>query len=88
MKTKAIISLFLNEFDKVTAVLEIRETSVKTKRANIDKKGESKGTKLHPVFPALEGDAKIIFLPVIVLSLSFFCPKMDQALHKQQEQHS
>ena len=37
------------------------------------------------------GDVKIIFLPVITLiSLSFplFCLKLEQTLHKQQEQHS
>ena len=35
-----------------------------------------------------KGHVKIIFLPVICLSFPFFCPKLEQALHKQQEQHS
>ena len=35
-----------------------------------------------------KGHVTIIFLPVIALSFLFFCPKLEQALHKQQEQHS
>ena len=31
---------------------------------------------------------KIIFLPVIALSFSLYCPKLEQTLHKHQEQHS
>ena len=32
--------------------------------------------------------SKIIFLHVIALSFLLFSPKLEQALHKQQEQHS
>ena len=35
-----------------------------------------------------KGHVKIIFLPVIALSFSNFCPKLEQTLHKHQEQHS
>ena len=31
---------------------------------------------------------KIIFIPVIALSYPFFCSKLEQTLHKHQEQHS
>ena len=31
-----------------------------------------------------KGRVKILFLPVIALSFLFFCPKLEQALHKQQ----
>ena len=34
------------------------------------------------------GHVKIIFLPVTALSSSFFCPKLEQALYRQQEHHS
>ena len=35
-----------------------------------------------------KGHVKIIFLPVIALSFPHFCPKLEQTLHKHQEQHS
>ena len=35
-----------------------------------------------------KGHVKIIFLPIIALSFPFFCPKLEHALHKHQEQHS
>ena len=35
-----------------------------------------------------KGHVKIIFLPVIALSFLFFCPKLEQTLHKEQEQNS
>ena len=39
-------------------------------------------------FPILKGHVKVIFLPVIALSFPFFCPKLEQTLQRQQEQHS
>ena len=35
-----------------------------------------------------KGHVKIILLPVIALSYPFVCSKLEQTLHKQQEQHS
>ena len=35
-----------------------------------------------------KGHVKIIFLPVIALSFTHFCSKLEQTLHKHQEQHS
>ena len=35
-----------------------------------------------------KGHVKIIFLPVIALLFPLFCPKLEQALRKRQEQHS
>ena len=35
-----------------------------------------------------KGHVKIIFLPIIALSFPFIFPKLEQTLHKQQEQHS
>ena len=37
---------------------------------------------------AQKGHVKIILLLVIALSYPFFCSKLEQTLHKQQEQHS
>ena len=34
-----------------------------------------------------KGHVKIIFLLVIALLFPHFCPKLEQTLHKQQEQH-
>ena len=45
-------------------------------------------TRLNNMSLWRRGHVKIIFLPVIALSSSFFCPKLEQALHKQQEYHS
>ena len=36
----------------------------------------------------LKGHIKIIFIPVTALSFPLFRPKLEQALHKHQEQHS
>ena len=35
-----------------------------------------------------KGHVKIILLPIIAFSYPFFCSKLGQTLHKQQEQHS
>ena len=37
---------------------------------------------------AIKEHVKIIFIPVIALSYPFFCSKLEQTLHKHQEQHS
>ena len=39
-------------------------------------------------FQPNKGQVKIILLPVIALSFPLFFPKLEQALHQQQEQHS
>ena len=40
------------------------------------------------VWKGLKGRVKITFLPVIALSFPLFCLKLEQSLHKHQEQHS
>ena len=40
------------------------------------------------ILSSCKGHVKIIFLPVIALSFPHLCPKLEQTLHKNQEQHS
>ena len=52
---------------------------------------KSESTKFWFIFQELnvvKEHVKIIFIPVIALSYPFFCSKLEQTLHKHQEQYS